>query len=73
VEFAAEAAMLPTPTSRDHKDAHLPPYRAGRGPENSLPDAVRMLLPTPTAACSTGAGVQGRDGGPNLQTAITGL
>lgn len=38
----------------------------------SLQHAVR-LWPTPHASCGTGPGSQGRDGGPNLQTAVGGL
>ena len=32
--------------------------------------ALLLTLPTPTASVATGAGTQGRDGGPNLQTAV---
>jgi len=35
-----------------------------------LGNQVMTLLPTPPANAATGAGTQGRDGGPNLQTAV---
>ena len=57
--------MLPTPNARDHKGAPS----AAWSRQSSLPREV-ALLPTPTAAMSTGAWQEGRDGGPNLQTAI---
>ena len=33
-------------------------------------DEELALLPTPHANATTGPGTQGRDGGPNLQTAV---
>ena len=65
---------LPTPTavSRDRSpeelhDRWVAGSRGSRGPNlDDLP-----FLPTPTASMATGAGTSGRDGGPNLQTAVS--
>lgn len=38
---------------------------------DGCPDPALTLLPTPTQSMTTGAGTSGRDGGLNLQTAVT--
>lgn len=60
----------PTPTTRDWKDGAS--YQADI-PINALLGRTVWLAgwPTPTANSSTGAGHQGRDGGLNIQTAVT--
>ncbi len=66
--------LLPTPTAvnRDRSpeelhDRWVAGSRGSRGPNlDDLP-----VLPTPTASMATGAGTSGRDGGPNLQTAVS--
>lgn len=57
----AEGALLPTPTSRDHKEVANPPGRVRDGRvrtagDNMLPDAIADLLPTPAASDATGGG-----------------
>ncbi|MDO3110050.1 DNA cytosine methyltransferase [Mycobacteroides abscessus] len=57
----AEGALLPTPTSRDHKGVANPPGRVRDGRvrtagDNMLPDAIADLLPTPAASDATGGG-----------------
>lgn len=71
----AEGALLPTPTSRDHKGAANPPGRVRDGRartagDDMLPDAVMALLPTPRTTDANGAGTHG-DGGPDLRTVVT--
>ena len=70
----AEQASLyltgwPTPTTRDHKDG----AECLNVPINSLLGRQVWMAnwPTPCANNSTGAGHQGRDGGHNLQTAVS--
>ena len=62
-------AAWPTPTTRDHKDGKECP----NVPTNSLlgREVWKTNWPTPCANNSTGAGHQGRDGGHNLQTAVS--
>lgn len=45
--------------------------RRTNGKESSSSQGDPSMWPTPHANCSTGAGRQGRKGGPNLQTAVT--
>jgi hypothetical protein len=51
-------SSLPTPTTDDSFGS-----RGANGFD-------RHFLPTPTASMATGAGTEGRDGGPNLQAAV---
>lgn len=64
-----KSAAWPTPTTRDHKDG----AECLNVPINSLlgRQVWQANWPTPCANNSTGAGHQGRDGGHNLQTAVT--
>lgn len=64
--MARGMALLPTPTSRDHKG------RNQRDDASCLPGAVERLLPTPRASDANGAGHHGT-GGPDLRTAISEL
>lgn len=67
-QLANEVAVLPTPTARDWRDT------PGQNvPVNGYLGRLVAFLPTPTANSSTGAGTEGRDGGPNLQTAVADL
>src|SRR5215207_11322487 len=60
------SSLLPTPAARDWKSGRSNLIGTNARPLNEI--MVMTLLPTPHANASTGAGTQGRAGGPNLQT-----
>lgn len=62
--------LLPTSRATDG-DKGGPNQVNGRGVRDSLPGLAPTLLPTPLVNAATGAGHQGRDGGANLQTAVS--
>lgn len=69
VGWAAALCGWPTPTTRDHKDG----AECLNVPINSLlgRQVWQAAWPTPCANNATGAGTSGREGGHNLQTAVS--
>jgi hypothetical protein len=65
-----DSSLLPTPAARDWKSSASNLIGVNARPLNEV---LAALLPTPHANMTTGAGTSGRDGGLNLQTAITQL
>lgn len=65
---SGSSSLLPTPVARDTNNLPGPNYS-----HSSLPRTVVDLLPTPHANMTTGPGTAGRDGGPNIQTAVAEL
>lgn len=72
MDGSASSSLLRTPNlPNPAEDARDPHARIASAHQPSVSDQVRALvLPAPTASMTTGAGTSGRDGGPNLQTAV---
>lgn len=68
MDGSASSSLLRTPNlPHPAEDARDPHARIASAHQPSVSDQVRALvLPTPTASMTTGAGTSGRDGGPNL-------
>jgi DNA-cytosine methyltransferase len=64
-------AKFSTPQSRDYRTGQAERW-SNPGRSRNLNDQMTRMLPTPHSNCHTGPGTQGRQGGANLQTEMSG-